>query len=192
MDWNTINNKRKPFIRMGERLYGAMFRDIRRSLITEIAKVVGEEDVDTVQLLLDVVKSREYTYLQTEALAYAYKHAETPELKEAVLHTGVGKNDTWEDVLHKARFERAVQDRFPQTFTFTPEWERELMRDEQTHTYVRKFYGAINSARRHILLGPLFVEQEIYTPDQARYTEQKIDATIQELNQYKQVLQKVK
>jgi len=48
MDWNTINNKRKPFIRMGERLFGKMFNDIRRSLITEIAKVERVEQINGV------------------------------------------------------------------------------------------------------------------------------------------------
>jgi len=48
MDWNTINNKRKPFIRMGERLYGGMFRDIRRSLISEIRQVERVEQIEAV------------------------------------------------------------------------------------------------------------------------------------------------
>ena len=59
---------------------------------------------------------------------------------------------------------------------------------KETHPYIKKFYGAINSARRHILLGPLFVEQEIYKPEDAKYTIEKIDETIDELIEYKNSL----
>ena len=67
-----------------------------------------------------------------------------------------------------------------------------MLRDESTHPYVRKLYSSLNSARRHILLGPLFVEQELFASAQAKATIKKIDETISELGEYKRVLQGVK
>lgn len=157
-----------------------------------IAAAVGEENIDAINVLIRRVIDAGYNSELAKVLAYAYKNAETPELKEQVLHTGIGKNDTWEDVLLKARFEKVSRDQFPETFVFVPEWERELIKDENTHQYIKKFYSAINSARRHILLGPLFVQQDLYDSQQADATIRKIDETINELNEYKQSLRMVK
>ena len=161
------------------------------TVIVEIAQALGEENIPLIQKITTRVEELDYTRDQARALTYAYKSAETPELKEQVLHTGIGKNDTWEDVLHKARFEKATRDQFPETFVFVPDWERELLNKEDTHPYVRKFYGSLNSARRHILLGPLFVQQDLFTPQQAEITIRKIDDTISELEEYKRSLRMV-
>jgi ParB/RepB/Spo0J family partition protein len=159
-------------------------------MISNVVSVFPDNPA-TRKILYDRILDAGYGQLQAKVLAQAYKNAETPELKEQVLHTGVGKNDTWEDVLHKARFEKATRDQFPETFVFKPEWERELMSNENTHPYVRKFYGSLNSARRHILLGPLFVQQDLFKPSEAKATIMKIDATIKELDEYKRSLQGV-
>jgi hypothetical protein len=157
------------------------------SVLIEISNPF-ENDITTIQTLLNICEQKDYNKHQARALAQAYKNAETQELKEQVLKTGVGKNDTWEDVLHKARFEKATRDQFPETFVFIPDWERELLSNENTHPYVKKFYNSINSARRHILLGPLFVQQDLFKPEQAKATIHKIDETIKELDEYKKSL----
>lgn len=157
-------------------------------VVVWVAEVVGEENIELINLILDRAFKSDYGKRQTRVLSEAYKHAETPELKEQVLKTGIGKNDTWEDVLHKARFEKATRDQFPETFVFVSDWERELLSNESTHPYVKKFYNSINSARRHILLGPLFVQQDLFKPEQAKATIHKIDETIKELDEYKKSL----
>ena len=46
--WQEINNKRKPFIRMGERLFGGMLGNIRKSLMSEIRKVDNVQHIERV------------------------------------------------------------------------------------------------------------------------------------------------
>ena len=46
--WQEINQKRKPFIRMGERLFKGMYNEIRRSFITEILKAERPEEIERV------------------------------------------------------------------------------------------------------------------------------------------------
>jgi ParB/RepB/Spo0J family partition protein len=162
--------------------------NVPHSMSIEIARAIGRDDIDTINVILKRAIESNYGPIRARILAYAYKNAETPELKEQVLKTGIGKNDTWEDVLYKARFEKVTRDQFPETFVFIPDWERELLSNENTHPYVKKFYNSINSARRHILLGPLFVQQDLFKPEQAKATIHKIDETIKELDEYKKSL----
>ena len=48
MDWGQIDQKRKPFVRMGERLFGGMYNEIRRSFIRELRQVENPQDVERV------------------------------------------------------------------------------------------------------------------------------------------------
>jgi len=158
-------------------------------IIAEIHRALGE-DMEAKNEVFYQVYTKKYNRDQARALAEAYKHAETPELKEAVLNMAVGKNATWEDVLHNARFRKVMIDQFPKTFVFIPKEENAMV--QGMSPFVRKFYGSINSTRKHILLGPLFVREELFTPEQANFTINKINATIAELNEYKESLKGVK
>ena len=46
--WQEINQKRKPFVRMGERLFGNMLNEVRRSFIREIRQVQNVQEIDKV------------------------------------------------------------------------------------------------------------------------------------------------
>lgn len=48
VSWQQIDHKRKPFIRMGERLFGDTYRDIRRSLLDEIRKAQQPQEIERV------------------------------------------------------------------------------------------------------------------------------------------------
>jgi hypothetical protein len=66
MDWQTIDRKRKPFIRMGERLFKGMFDKIRRSLIHEIIQAGQVEGViDSFKIEGDFFEAYERFYLRT-------------------------------------------------------------------------------------------------------------------------------
>jgi len=45
MSWQEINNKRLPFIRMGERLFRGVYADIRKSLIASFENLTTPEEI---------------------------------------------------------------------------------------------------------------------------------------------------
>ena len=67
--WQEINQKRKPFIRMGERLFKGMYNEIRRSFIREIRQVDSPQEVDRVleEFTFDVQMKESFTkfYVKT-------------------------------------------------------------------------------------------------------------------------------
>lgn len=46
--WQQINNKRKPFIRTGERLFGGMLGNIRKSFISQVRKAGSVQEIDRI------------------------------------------------------------------------------------------------------------------------------------------------
>lgn len=180
--WLTWRKEVKAGVVTGDQSNGETMRTI-----VNVAGVLGD-DLEAKKTVIESVNKRNLNRDQAKEIAKAYKAADTPDLKEAVLKTPVKAASDHETILTEARFKKAVQDRYPETFVFTPDWERELMRDEETHPYICKLYRSINSTRRHILLGPLFAEQELFTPDQAAMTIDKLDEFITEIEKYKQAL----
>jgi hypothetical protein len=66
MDWHQIDNKRKPFIRMGERLFKGMFDKIRSSLLHEIRQAgTAEGVIDSFKIEGDFFQAYERFYLRT-------------------------------------------------------------------------------------------------------------------------------
>ena len=100
--WTEIDRRRQPFIRMGEAMFGGMYRRIRRSLLNEISNATQMEQIEAiasnVNFEAEMVESYTQFYLKA-TIAFAshfvsgYKHIRVPLVRKS--------EDEWMQEIYK-------------------------------------------------------------------------------------------
>ena len=140
------------------------------------------------------VANDDLTRDQTKEVAEAYRDAPTPEVKAQVLKTPIVSRDTSADILRRS-INRVEMDTGIKLQTERSEWEKMQDAKKAENDFdgvVKTFLDDIRLFRQKLDSAKAFIKFGKYSPEAAAFTIRKIDGVIDELKNYKELLEEVK
>lgn len=151
--------------------------------VIELKSILGD-DTDSKRAVYEKHKSEELNWRETRAVAEAYKAADTPELKDAVLNTS-GKLGDADRILEVARMKVGVNN-----MTERHEIERRQAYEEYDQA-TKDFFDFTAHALRFAKSTQNTVRYGKFSPEAARFAIRRIDSLMDELTALKEALEGV-
>lgn len=161
--------------------------------IYDISQVLGN-DLDAKKAVANKVSEDKLGQHQTRQVAEAYRDAPTPEVKAQILKTPIVSRDTSADILRRS-INRVEMDTGIKLQTERSEWEKQQDAKKAENDFdgvVKTFLDDIRLFRQKLDSAKAFVKFGKYSPEAAAFTIRKIDGVIDELKNYKELLEEVK